>query len=680
MKKIFALVFLLPLTMAAQNHEKACGIFSKINTTLQTRHYKPKPIDDSLSVYVFNTVMESLDDNRVLFLQEDLDLLAKHKYKIDDYIQNSDCSFFTDFITVYKKALDRNKKNLEELGAMQLPLNTTDSLFYSKKSFPYHKDPAKIKSFIRKKLIHDILEDVARISKNKDSLKVHLNKLGKESQSKIVESYLCKSNTLLNPPGGPESNMYNRFFSIFCSYFDPHSTYFSYNEKESFMSSISTENYSLGLYVSKNDNEEVIVEDIVPGGPAYKTGRITKGDQLLKLTADNKEYPVNCASLETISSIVFSDTYKAVKLDLRKKDGTVYSVTLEKAIMKAEDHSVYSFVLGEGNNRVGYIKIPSFYTAADNSIRGCADDVAKEITKLKNDNIKGLILDLQFNGGGSMDEVIKLSGMFIDMGPLAVLTDTRRSFNTIKDYNRGTLYNGPMVVLVNGFSASASEFFSGVMQDYNRAVIAGAKTLGKATMQTILPLDEGNEQDFIKVTVDKFYRVTGKSSQYTGIIPDVQMPIFFDDLMPRENSMPTALRNDTIAANLKFKQLPKEPIARASDLSAKRIAANTDFTKVSALNTKVNTLYQKDKKPLALNFDAVFADVHSMDDIWKDISVSSAREQKFAVSSTTFSTEVMQYDDYQKSNADEKIKAIKSDLYIGEGINIINDLNNLTNP
>lgn len=276
-----------------------------------------------------------------------------------------------------------------------------------------------------------------------------------------------------------------------------------------------------------------------------------------------------------------------------------------------------------------------------------------------------------------MDEVIKMSGMFIDMGPLAVITDTRYSFNTVKDYNRGTLYNGPLVVLVNGFSASASEFFAGIMQDYNRAVIAGSTTLGKATMQTIVPLDENNQQDFVKVTVDKFYRVTGKSSQYKGIEPDVEMPVFFEKLLPRESSMPTAMKNDSINFNLKFKRLPKEPLGKAALLSKQRVDANPDFAQVKEINKRVNSLLLKDKKPLPLTFDDVFADVHSMDDIWKDINMASEKEQPIVVKNTSFESEVIMYDDYQKNSYEHKMKSVKSDPYIFESLKILSDLNNL---
>ncbi|RWX01505.1 S41 family peptidase [Flavobacterium cerinum] len=679
MKKIFALAFLISFALQAQKHEKACDIFYKVNDVLQKRHFKPKPVDDSLSVYVFETIMDELDENRSLFLQQEYDQLAIHKYKIDDYLLKKDCSFLNDFISAYQIALERNKTFVQEIAQEPQHYYTKDTIYYSKKTFPYHTDAQKIKKYLRKKITYDILEDIAKLSKNDKALKPYLESLGIISRNKILESYLCRINRQLNPPEGFDSGIYNRFFSTFCSYFDPHSTYFNYNEKASFVSSISTENYSLGLYVSQNEKEEIIVEELVPGGPAYETEKIDKGDQLIKLAANNLEYAVTCTSLEAITDIVNSDTYKEVFLTLRKKDGTVYSVNLIKKIMKADDNSVYSFVLGD-NNPIGYIKIPSFYSAFDSTTKqGCADDLAKEVIKLKKDNITGLILDLQFNGGGSMDEVIRMAGMFINFGPIAIVTDQKMSYNVIKDYNRGMLYEGPMVVLVNGFSASASEFFAGVMQDYNRALIVGNTTLGKATMQTILPLEEDSPEDFVKVTIDKFYRVTGKSSQYIGIIPDVELPSFFNDLLPRESSMPTAIKNDSLNVNLTFTKLPDTKTKKAIALSKDRVSKNLDFLLISSVNDRINDIYNGPKAPLPIYFDTVFTDVHSMDDLWKNISDATEKEQQFKIRETTFAAEMQREDSYLKKANSYKMKAAKTDAYINEAINILRDVNSFKN-
>ena len=674
MKTTGALALLLSLTMTAQDNEKACAVFSKVNTVLQTRHYKPKPVDDSLSVYVFNTVMENLDDNRTLFLQQEYDKLSAHKHSLDDYLAGKDCSFFNDFTTLYLQALHRKKNFVMDIAKEELPYYTQDTIFYSVKSFPFHTDPERIKKFLRKKITYDILDDVAMQGKDKDSIKLHLDKLGSAAKAKVIDSYLCRINEALNPAGGFEHSMHNLFYSAFCSYFDPHSTYFNYDEKASFVSNISTENYSLGLYVSQNEKEEIIVEEIVPGGPAYHADKISKGDQIIRLAANNMEYAVSCSSLDAITDIVFSDTYKNVELTLRKKDGTIYSVTLEKQVMKADDHSVYSFVLGD-KKPIGYIKIPSFYTAFENEVgNGCADDLARELAKLKKDNIQGLIIDLQYNGGGSMDEVIKMCGMFINQGPLSVITDGATGYNVIKDYDRGMLYSGPMVVLVNGFSASASEFFAGVMQDYSRAVIAGSTTVGKATMQTILPLDDSNPKDFVKVTVDKFYRVTGKSSQYKGIVPDVVLPTFFDELLTREKSLPNAIKNDSLEVDLKFRRPSPAFIQELALISKSRTENSADFNLIRSVNDRISQLYKGGKMPMPVTFDTVFDDAHAMDDLRADITRATEKQQSFAVRNPSGT---VQDETFMKNANQYRIKSVRTDVYVNEALNILSDYNNL---
>jgi carboxyl-terminal processing protease len=675
MKKLVMAVLLFTTALHAQQSGRACTTFSRLNEIMQERHYQPKTLDDSLSAHIYATVMEQLDENHTLFLQEEADALAKHRYQIDDYIKNGNCAFFADFVAAYKKALERRKTFIDEIAAAEMPHNAGDTMYYSKSVYPYHKEGARIKTYLRKRLTFDILEDIARMGTNRDSLMQQVDNLFPASKTKVIDGQLCILNTLLEPAEGFENAMYNKFYSAFCSYFDPHSTYFNYNEKASFVSTISTSNLSLGLYISRDSSEEVVVDEVVPGGPAYETKKITKGDKIIKLEANNTEYAVSCSSMETIGNIIYSDTYKNVNLTLRKNDGTVYSVALKKKVMKADDHSVYSYVLDEGGAKTGYIKIPSFYTAFDGGAQGtgCAEDVAKELNKLKKAGIAGLIIDLQYNGGGSMDEVIRLSGMFINFGPLSVLTDRSRAYNTVRDYNRGMLYDGPMVVLVNGYTASASEFFAGVMQDYNRAVIVGSATLGKATMQTILPLDQ-DETDFVKVTIDKFYRVTGKSSQYRGIIPDIELPFVLNDLLTREKDLPRAIKNDSIDVKLRYVKMPDAALKQAVTQSMGRLGSNPVLTSIKNMNTQVGEIYAKDKEPLAINFETVFREVHAMDKLWKDITGTLEAENNIAVTDTVAQNTKKQDRFYQTIN-DAKVKTIRQDPYIFESLKVLKDIN-----
>jgi carboxyl-terminal processing protease len=675
MKNFLLFLLLLSFSSYSQDSGKSCDVLLKINALIQREHFQPKPVNDSLSVFVFETLMADLDTDKNIFLKSEYDYLSKHKYKFDDYLTDKDCSFFEDFAKTYKNALERTKSAIEKIQKTKLDYTSKDTVRFTKKDFPFYVKTEDVTKVFTKRLKFDILEDIAKTSKNLDSLKLNFDSLEKASKQKIFETALCKINSRLDSKEGVEKNIRESFYGIFCMYFDPHTSYFSYDTKSSFLSGLSTANLSLGMYVNLNENDELIVQEIVPGGPAARSEIIEKGDQVVKVSPKKGEdFSVSCSSLEKIGDIIFSDTHKKITLSLRKKNGNQYDVTLEKKVMKAEDHAVYSFVTSNNDLKIGYINIPSFYTDFEqNSVQGIADDVVKEILKLKKDNIEGLILDLQNNGGGSMEEAIKLSGMFIDAGPISVLVNNKNDQKVIKDFNRGSVYNGPIVILVNGNSASASEFFAAVMQDYNRAMIIGSTTLGKASMQQILPIDAQNQQDFVKLTVEKFYRVTGKSHQQTGVIPDVQIPTLYDSVISREKSYKTALKNDAISVKAKFTPYPRAAFEHLIPMSEKRIATDSYFNQVKSINEKINSIYNSKKAPILLNFSSVFSDVHSIDDIFTEVKKLTETTIDFQVNNTSYETEILKFDEFQKMINDFRIKELKTNAYVLEGINIIAD-------
>jgi len=675
MKKITLALLLISFSSFAQDSGKSCEIIQKINTLLQRKHYSPKPIDDSLSVYVFETLLGDLDTDKNIFLKSEYDYLSKHKYKLDDYLRANDCSFFEDFASTYKKALERSRSAIQKIYKEKFDYNSNDTIRFTRKEYPFYVKVEDVEKVFTKRIKYDILEDISKISKNFDSLKTHFSTLEKVSREKIFEMALCKISSRLESKATLEKEIRDDFYNTFCTYFDPHSSYFSYDTKSSFLSGLSTDNLSIGIYVSMNEKEELIVAEIVPGGPAAQQPIIEKGDQLLKVATENgQEYVVSCNSLESIGEAIFSDSNKKVTISFRKKNGNQYSTTLEKKIMKAEDHAVFSYIVSKENTRLGYINIPSFYTDFEsNSVQGTSDDVAKEILKLKKDNVEGLILDLQNNGGGSMEEAIKLSGMFIDAGPVSVLVDNKKNQKVVKDFNRGSVYNGPMIILVNGNSASASEFFASVMQDYNRAIIIGSTTLGKASMQQILPIDAGNKQDFVKLTVEKFYRVTGKSHQQTGIIPDVQIPTLYDSIISREKKYKTALKNDSISVKARFTPYQRSSFENLIPASKKRIASDVYFNDVKATNDKINSVYNTQKAPILLNFQNIFKDVHVVDGIFDNVKKLTETVFDFQIANTTYESEILKFDEFRNSINDFRIKDLKTNAYVYEGITIIKD-------
>lgn len=677
MKKISLALFLTTFSLLGQNSAKTCEILSKINALIQNEHYQPKPVDDSLSVYVFDTFIDGLDGNRNLFTKTEYENLRKHRLLLDNYILKNDCSFMNDFVSMYQLALVRKKKVLEKTQNEVLDYNSNDSVKFSKKNFPFELEANEFERVWRKRVRYDILEDISKLGSNLDSLAPHFAELEKTSKAKIFETYLCKLNSTLNSKKGLGFDLQNDFLNIFCAYFDPHTNYFSLDAKTSFMSSLSTSGLSLGLNVTLNEKDEIVVEEIIPGGPAAKTEKFEKNDVILKVSnKKGEEYLVSCASLEKIGELIFSDSNMEIELTIQKKNGSIFPILLKKQVMKATSNAVYSFI-AEKETKMGYINIPNFYSDFDGySPQGCAEDVAKEIAKLEKDNIQGLIIDLQDNGGGSMEEAVKLAGMFIDFGPVSVLVNNKKKHTILKDFSRGVSYFGPIVILINGNSASASEFFSAAMQDYNRAIVVGSKSLGKASMQSIVPLD-GSQQDFIKLTLEKFYRITGDSNQIKGVVPDIAFPVLYDSIVPREISYKTALKYDQINTKAKFNAFRRDYYPTLIAQSEVRSKNNARFLEIISANKEINALYNNPKKPLRVAFKDVFKDVHEIDALWKKVKKITATENNCMISNNSYDSEKLQFDPFQQEINTSKIKILKTNPYLEEAVAILNDFNNL---
>ena len=679
MKKISLAFLLTTFSLFGQNDAKTCEIVSKINTLLQREHYQPKPVDDSLSVFVFDSFMDALDSNRNLFTQIEYQKLRQHRLQLDNYILQNNCSFMNEFVSVYKLALIRKKKVLEKIQKDPFDYTTKDSVRFSKKNFPFDLVATDLERIWQKRIKYDVLEDISKLSTNLDSLTQNFATLEKITKARLFDANLCQVNSILETKNRIDDDLQNTFLNLFCTYFDPHSNYFSLAAKSSFMSGLSTSTLSLGLNVSFNEKEEIIIAEIVPGGPAAKTNKFDKEDVILKVSnTKGIEYTVSCSSIERIGELIFSDSQTEIELTIQKKNGAILKVFLQKQLMKANDNAVYSFI-AEKEIKIGYINIPSFYSNFEgNTVQGCADDVAKEIVKLQKDNIKGLVIDLQNNGGGSIEEAIKLAGMFIDIGPVSVLVDSKANQTILKDYNRGSVYTGPIVLLINGNSASASEFFAAAIQDYNRGIIIGSTSLGKATMQSILPLDEQNQQDFVKITIEKFYRITGESHQIKGIIPDISLPVLFDSVIPREISYKTAFKNDVIITKARFNPLPKTHFSELIQLSNSRIKTATLFNEISIANDQINALYNNPKKPTRLVFKDVFNDVHQIDSLWKKVKKIVDSQRNFTISNTSYDLEKLKFDAFQQDINTYKIQNLKNSPYLEEAVAILNDYIRIT--
>ena len=671
MGKHLVALLLLSFVAKAQTNGQTCELLGKIDDLIRREHFRPKPIDDSLSAFVFDRFIDTIDEDHALFTKAEYDSLRMRRLTLDNDINRKNCDFLSDFVTRYRRALERKRDIILSLQNQPLDYTGKDSMRFSKDPYPFDLDAAKMKDVWRKRMAFEMLQDISQQATSLDSLKQHFSAIEKATHARVFESTLCRINSELEPRTGLEMQLRNDFLNVFCQYFDPHTNYFFLDEKMSFMSGLSTSNLSLGLEFAVNEKSEVMIVDVVPGGPAAKSKLLEKDDQVIQVSdVSGREFVVSCTSLETIGDIIYSDANKDVLLTVKKKNGALLEVRLRKQVMKATENSVYGLLAEEGNSRVGYVKIPSFYSDFDTySNHGCAEDALKEIEKLKKENIDGLVIDLMDNGGGSMDEAVKLAGLFIDSGPIAVAVNRNRMQDIMRDYLPGAVYSGPLIVLINGGSASASEFFAAAMQDYNRAIIAGANSLGKATVQVVLPVDE-TQQDFVKTTIEKFYRITGQSAQINGVTPDVKIPVLYDEIMPREKNEKTAMPSDVNRPVLFKKATSGFPGAVAQ--SNARIKNDARFNGIAALDKEITALYNRPLAALAIRLEDVFALMKRVDGVWKKIKIESEKPTGCKVSVIGKKAK------REKNDAvgQQKIQEAACNVYLQEAARIIGDMKN----
>lgn len=673
MKKLSLLFLLTTSVLFSQNSNNSCEIVNKINALIQAEHIRPKPVDDSLSIYVFDNLINELDPSRNIFYKSEYDEMAdNYRTNLDDLILSDQCGFLDDITSKYKNGLLRIRTVLEKIQKEPIDYAKKDTIRFYKKSFPFYLKKEDLEKVWVKKIRYQILDEMAETTDNLDSLKTNFKSIELKSKNSIISNEICRINTLLETNIKQEEKFYN----YFCTYFDPHTAYFSDDSKTSFVASLSKEHLSLGMTVNLNEKNEIIVSALDPNGPAYETGQIKKGDQIVSISNQKETLQVSCASLESISTMILSESNKSITLTLKRNSGKSFDVYIEKQVMKDEENSVFSFIVGK-DSKVGYIKIPSFYADLEgNSRKGCADDVTREVIKLERDNIKGLVIDLIDNGGGSMEEAIKLAGMFIDYGPLSIVVDNNQVQSVINDPYKGSIYKGPIVILVNSNTASASEFFSSILQDYNRALLLGSTTLGKATMQTILSLDENKNTDFLKITINKFYRVTGKSHQYIGVKPDVILPEFYEGVYQKESDFPTAIKNDSITPNLKFKPYVKRAlINKLAKNSSTRLADNFFFNNIKKINLKIDQIVNTPKAEIPMTLDAVFQQKKVVNSLWTEINTFNDENNPLDVYNSTVNQFLLGAYPNEKTINQYQIDNLKTNPYLNEAVNIINEFN-----
>jgi carboxyl-terminal processing protease len=673
----------------AQVNINFCNLGKIIFNEINTIHYKQMDMNNAWSEKIWLHYISELDPQGLYLTQSDYLLITSCKDSIDDFLQNSNCLFFHNFFELYKKRILAADSIVKQILKKPLNYNLSDTLtIYKEYQTEYATNRTELikrwYNFLKYRAMLHIFTGIDSVSlKSKDLSKYFLEK-DEETRKNLIKKQERNIAKVLFPPEGFETYMANVFYNTIASSFDPHTSYFSEVDKNTFISDIRTENFTFGFDFEENANGEVEIARLTPGGPAWKSNELNKGDVIIALKwPGGKKVDLTYSDEVEVDEILNSSAANRVELTVRKPNNQLKTVTLIKEKLTAEENLIKSLIL-KGKKNIGYISLPGFYTDWDEHKTGCANDVAKEIIKLKKENIEGIILDLRFNGGGSMQEAIALAGIFIDEGPICAVHERNFKPMIVKDLNRGTIYDGPLLLLVNNYSASASEILAATLQDYKRAIIVGNPTYGKASSQIILPLNIPKHDpllphsfrksnSFIKVTTRKLYRVTGQSYQNSGVTPDIILPGYLD-LGYGENEYENSLTKDSINKKILFTPFSQFPIKEISETNSNKINTNSSFTAIKQYNDSISDYFKNTIKILLSPKSFKNNEFRYYEMVQKMDSLMIVKKPCFVTSNISQNQDYIEIDAYAKELNTILQKKTQNDIYINECYRIISEL------
>ena len=546
-----------------------------ITRMVEKFHVQPRPLDDEFSKNIFIQLLKQLDEEKTLFTQSDINTLTKFEFDIDDEIKGRKSGFLSALSGICQKRLAMADTMINNIGKIPFNFSLPEKITLGEDtSYPSDEKHLRVKlyKYMKASALSTIMDDDKILTLSSTQQKNYVDSIEPSVRRKVQSSLKHSIDIIFESTGGINEAIGTQYCKAIAVCYDPHTEYFPLTAKENFESELGQQSMAFGFQFKEENDGMVVIENIAPGSAAFKSGQINKGDKIKSIQwEDQSPIDVSSGGLKQLYDVIEMSNHDKATFKIQKQDGSERIVVLYKEKTDDDENKVKSFLLKE-NKTIGFISLPAFYQDWENEntgVNGCANDVAREILKLKKENIQGLILDLRYNGGGSMREAVELAGIFIDAGPVAQYKNRDSKIVTLKDMNRGSMWDGPLILLVNGYSASASEMVAGTLQDYNRAVIVGSATYGKATAQVVLPMDttitletdidKVKTDNYIKVTISELYRVNGTTAQGKGVHPDIALPDILEATPQREAGEPHVLISSPIAGNKYFK--PGPPIA-----------------------------------------------------------------------------------------------------------------------
>lgn len=668
-----------------------------LNTILRginNNHYEPIEIDDDFSARVFNAYIERLDRNKRFFTEKDINKFQKHRTLIDNYIVKKEYGFFDETVSVLEARIDEARGFYQEILAQAFDFDKEENIELDSDKLSYAANKKEMREKWRKSLKYQTLTRLTDMIEKQEKAKEEgdkefeyrsIEEMEKDAREKVLKNH---DNWFKRLDKMKESDRLSTYLNAITAAYDPHTNYFPPKDKEDFDINLSGRLEGIGATLSEKDGYIEVVR-IVPGSPSWKQGELKSDDIILKV-AQGDEEPVDITEMRLDEAVQLIRGKKGteVRLTVKKPDGITKIIPIIRDVVVIEESYAKSTVIEhkELGTKTGYIKLPKFYADFRNKNgRSCAKDVKKELIKFQEENVNGVVLDLRDNGGGSLQEVVDMAGLFIEEGPIVQVKSRDDSPYIYEDEDKSIQYDGPLVILVNSFSASASEILSAAMQDYGRAVIVGSPaTYGKGTVQRFIDLDryaitaDDNLKPLgsLKLTIQKFYRINGGTNQLKGVVPDIVLPDRYSYIETGEKEQDYAMPWDEIkpanylrwisdnTADLSIIQ-QKSKARTSNNPTFQLIEESAQYLKKQRDNTSYTLCLEKYRK----YEEELEATTEKFDDIEIDIDVLDVHTLQADLA-------VVESDTTKQASMKEMAEALEKDAYLLEAVHIVYDISN----
>ena len=695
------------LPESAPPGDKESVIIQTMMRNLERFHYQPMDIDDDFSERAYEYYLNDIDGARLFFTAQDLKAFETNKYTIDDQIAAGSYDFFNLTQERWKASMEKTQEWYRDILSKPFDLKSGKEIKMRDDDSGWSNNDKELRRYWADYMKRDVIsqvvskqEEYATAVENRAKMTAEerataekeepleektVAELETEAREKLLERY---DDWFERMRKAKPSARRSQYLNALTSMFDPHTTYYRPKDKESFDIRFSGRLEGIGATL-QNKDQYTKISTLVVGGPAWKSKQLEVDDLILSVRQKGEEEAVDIKDMlvEDVVGFIRGKKGTTVFLKVKKPDGTIKEVSIVRDIIVIDDNYAKSLIIdGVGENeKVGYINLPSFYADFQNEDgRFSAKDIKAELIKLKDRDVDGVILDLRNNGGGSLRDVVDMSGFFIPEGPIVQVAGRGGRKEVLKDKDPSVVYDGPLIVLVNQYSASASEILAAALQDYNRAVIVGStQTFGKGTVQRFIDMDRTipGRSDIkplgtVKLTMQKFYRVNGGATQLRGVVPDIILPDSRSLLETGERQQTGPLPWTEIAAVDYEQDVYQIPfMATLRERSNNRVADNPVFMKIIDNAKRFKRQRDRDTYPLNLSdYRAMTEENKKEADKFKDLFGSDVN---FNVTNIEVDLEEIKDDETKIAKNEEFKKGIAKDVYVHEALNILRDMREL---